>query len=120
MECSIVPKTQHDSSAFQVSGVGILGGIHIGDGIGEGAIVAQAAGEYERDIVGDALVENAGFETPLFDGAADAAAVVHRIDGAHVIAVAVLFLAPVRHADSKRRAKQSGLHVVNTERVTAQ
>ena len=64
-----------------------------------------------------ALVHDAAFQTPALDRLRDAAGVVDGVDGAHVIAVAVLFLAAVGQADAERRAEQRGFDIVHAERV---
>ena len=50
----------------------------------------------------------------------NAAVVIDGIDGAHVIAMAVLFLPPVGEANAERGAEQRGLDVVHAERIAAE
>ncbi len=50
----------------------------------------------------------------------NASGMIDRIDGAHVIAVAMLFLAAVGGADSEGGSKQRRFDVVNGERVAGQ
>ena len=52
--------------------------------------------------------------------AANAARMIDGIDGAHVIAMPVLFLAAVRLAHAQRCAQQRGLDIVHAQRVAAQ
>ena len=57
---------------------------------------------------------------PVSTACCDAAGMIDRVDGAHVIAVAVLFLPAVAQADAERGAEQRGFDVVNAQRVAAE
>ena len=55
-----------------------------------------------------------------FDGLAHAAGVIDGVDGAHVIAMAVLFLAAVGQAHAQRGAEQRGFDIVHAQRIAAE
>ena len=114
------PQAQHQSGALQLLGIGVLGGVHVGDGIGQRTIVAQAAGQHERHIGAHAFVEDAARQAPGFDRLAHAAGMINGVDGAHVIAMAVLFLPSVGQAHAQRGAEQRRLRVVYAQRVAAE
>ena len=59
-------------------------------------------------------------QPPAFHRAANAAAMVDGVDGAHVIAMAVLFLPPVALADAERSAEQRRFDIVHAQRVAAE
>ena len=113
-------ETEHQAGGFQLRGVGVLRRVHVGDGFGQRTVVAQAAGQHERHVVLHAFVHDAGFQPAALHRARDAARVVDRVDGAHVIAMAVLGLAAIRQADAERRAEQRGFDIVHAQRVAAQ
>lgn len=100
--------------------VGVLGLVHVGDGVRQGTVITEAAGEDEGDVGLDALVHDAGGEAAGLDGATDAAGVIDGVDGAHVVAVAVLFETTVVHADAEGGAEESGFDVVDGEGVAAE
>src|SRR5215472_7038851 len=113
-------QAQHEAGAFQLRGIGVLGGVHVGNGVGQRAVVAQTAGEHERRSAYDAFVEHAAAQLAALDGGAYAARAIDRVDGAHVIAVAVLLLAAVAEAHAKGGAEERGLDIVHAQRVAAQ
>ena len=53
-------------------------------------------------------------------GLAHAARMINGVDGAHVIAMAVLFLAAIGQAHAERSAEQRGFDIVDAERVAAE
>ena len=53
------PQAQYETGALKLLGVGVLGGVHVGDGIGQRTIVAQAAGQHEGHVRAHAFVEDA-------------------------------------------------------------
>ena len=110
-------EAQHDARALELLGVGVLRRVHIGDGIGQWAIVAQTACEHKRNSGLDAFVHHAAFQLAGFHGLGDAARVINRVDGAHVVAMAVLLLAAVALAHAERSAQQRGFNIVHAERV---
>ena len=120
MECSMEPRQSTRPAGLQQFGISVLRGIHVRNGFRQRTVVAQAARQHERHVVFHALVHDAGFQPAAFHGAAYAAGVVNRIDGAHVIAMAMLGLAPVCQTDAERGAEQSRFDVVNAEGVAAE
>jgi len=106
-------ETEDQAGALKFGGVGVLGLVHVGDGLGQGAIVAEAAGEDEGDSGLDAFVEDAAGEAAGGDRLPDSTALVDGVDGAHVVAMAVLLLASVAEAQTERGAEEGGFHVVD-------
>ena len=51
-------EAEHQARALELLGVGVLRGVHVGDGVGQRSIVAQAAREHERHAGLHALVQN--------------------------------------------------------------
>ncbi len=68
----------------------LLGFEHIGDDFGQRAVVADAAGQDERDAVADAFIHDAAFQDSLGNRGFDAALAAHGVDGAQVMLVAFL------------------------------
>ena len=60
------------------------------------------------------------FRRAAFHRTFDATRVIDGVDGAHVIAMAVLGLAAVGQANAERGAEQRGFDIVNAERVAAE
>ena len=50
MECSIEPRHSTSPAPLQLLGVGVLRLVHVGDGVGQRTVVAQAAGQHEGDV----------------------------------------------------------------------
>ena len=67
-----------------------------------------------------AFVHHAARQASGLDGLGDAAGMIDGVDGAHVIAMAMLFLAAVGLADAERGAEQSRFNIVDAERVAGQ
>ena len=57
---------------------------------------------------------------PGFNRAANASGVIDGVDGAHVVAMAMLGLASIGLADSERRAEERRLNVVHAQRIPRQ
>ena len=113
-------QAEHKSSALQLFVIGVLRLIHVGDGIGEWAVVAEAAGEDEWHAGFDAFVHHTRCQPAGIDGALNAAGVIDGVDGAHVIAVAVFFQAAVDDADAEGSAEEGGFNVMNGEGVATE
>ena len=67
-----------------------------------------------------ALVQDAGAQAAAFHGLAHRPGMVDGVDGAHVIAMAVLLLAAVGEAHPERSAEQRRLHIVDAQGVAAE
>src|SRR5580658_11336557 len=101
-------------------GVSVLRAIHVGDGLRQRPIVAQAAGQNERYVMLHAFVHDAAAQSPALYRPAYATAIVDGVDGAHMIAMAVLFLPPVALSNPKRSAEQGRFDIVHAQRISAQ
>src|SRR5271165_658984 len=101
-------------------GVCILRLVHVRNRIWQRTIVTQTAGEYERHARLYAFVHDAALEAARFDGLLDTSGMINRIDGPHVIAMAVLFLPAIGLADAERRTEQRIFDIMNAERVATQ
>src|SRR5262245_1932894 len=81
---------QGEANAADVLAHLLLGIEHIGDDLGQGAIVADAAGQDKGDAVADALVHDAAFQDPLCDCVFDPSLPANGVDGPQVMFVAFL------------------------------
>src|SRR5438552_3195780 len=81
--------------------------VDAGDDIGQRPVVADRAGEHERDRLADALVHHAARDVPAFDGRRDRPAAPDLVDDAQVVAVPVLG----RHARIDGDAERGAQHV---------
>jgi hypothetical protein len=111
-------EAEYESGTVELKRISILRLIHIGDAIGQRAIVAKASREDERNTGFNALVHETAFEASAFDGLANIACPVDGIDGTHVIAVAMFFLAAIGSANTERCAVKGGFDVVNSQRIS--
>ena len=68
IECSIVAIIRQKPTPRIVLAHLPLGVEHVGDDLRQRAVVADAAGQHERDVVLDALVHDAALEHALLDG----------------------------------------------------
>jgi hypothetical protein len=81
----------HEGQAnpFQVVAHFVLGCHHIGDDIGEGAIVSDGSGQDERYAVPDARMHDALGQDALTHRLADASTGAYGVDGPHVVFVGI-------------------------------
>jgi len=113
-------EAEHEAGSSQVFGVSVLSGVHVDDGVWERTIITEASGENERHVAGNAFVHHAFGEASLLDGSGDGAGVIDDIDGAHVVAMAVLSLPAVGDADAKRRSNDRRFDVVDSKGIARQ
>lgn len=113
-------EAEDEAGVVEMSGVGVLGFVHVGDGVGEGAVVTEGAGQDVGDFGFDEFIHDAGGKAAGFDCAGDAAGLVDGVDGAHVVAVAVFFEAAVGDADAEGGAEQGRFDVMNGEGVAGE
>ena len=102
---------------MQHLGVALLGLDEVHQGVGQGPVVADAAGEHVGHVVRDQVVHDAGAQVPLLDGGAEAADAADRVDGPHVVLVPLVDGDPGVEIDPERRAEEGVLDVVHGERV---
>ena len=92
--------------------------VHLG--VGERAVVANGAGEGERDAGADALVKDAAGEHALLDRLADAAAAADGIDGRKVMAMAVIDRDAAHEVHAQRGAEEGLLDVMDGDGIAAE
>jgi hypothetical protein len=97
-----------------------LGFHYIGDDVGQWAVVADAAGEQEIDIVFHAFIHDAGCEDAFVDRGADRAATANAVDRSQMMLVSGFGNAGVDELDAEAGAEETLLDVVGGQRVAGE
>ena len=93
---------------------------HVGDHVGERAVVADRPGEHVLDPVADAFVHHPAAEDPRLDRGPDAPGGADAVDRAHVQLVAGLDGQALLQTQPERGAEELGLDVVGGQPVAGE
>ena len=117
IECSVVAIIRQNVTSRIRARICGLGFEHVGDHVGQRAVVADAAGQQEIDVVLHAFVHDAGGEHALVDRVANRAAAANAVDRPQVMLVAGLGNARLVEMDAQAGAEERLLDVVRGQRV---
>ncbi len=87
---------------------------------GRGPSSRRLSGQNEGHFGLDAFVHHTAGETSGFHRFCDTSGMVDRVNGTHMIAMPMFFLAAIRLADTQGRAEQGGFNIVNAQGISAQ
>ena len=120
IECSVVAIIRQNVTPRIFSRICRWATEHVGDHLGQRAVVANAAGQQEIDVVAHAFVHDAGGQQAGFDGLADAAGAADAVDRPQVMLVAGLGQVAPLEIDAQAGAEQGLLDVVRGQRVAGE
>ena len=111
---------QHHLRPLQGLGIGGLGANQVHFGVGQGAVIADRAGQHKGHAPPHAGVEDALVEHALLDGRRQAAAAANCVDRFEVVAVAAMDRQPLLQIHPQGGAHQGLLHIMDGDGIAAQ
>jgi len=120
IECNIVATIKQKPTPVNMFAHALLRFQHVGYDVGQGAVVADAAGEHEGNAAADAFEHDAAFNGALVDRGLDAADAANGIDRSQMVFVAFLGGKASIHRHAQAGAVKRLLEVVRGQGIAGE